>query len=60
MTRIAIGEIEAIRATDPDAIVRAAGDRRRRPVIVGDGRLMLVAADHPARGATAAAATRRQ
>ena len=38
------------RATDPDAITRAWRNRRRaeRPA---DGRLMIVAADHPARGA---------
>ena len=46
-----IAEITEIRANDPDAIVRAARARVRRPTIRGDGRLMLVAADHPARGA---------
>ncbi|MBL3699425.1 deoxyribose-phosphate aldolase [Leucobacter luti] len=32
---------------------RALADRRRRDVIRGDGRLFIVAADHPARGAIA-------
>ena len=38
-------------ANDPQAVVRAAAARRRRPLLGSDGRLMLVAADHPARGA---------
>jgi DhnA family fructose-bisphosphate aldolase class Ia len=39
------------RAHDPQAVVRAAAARRRRPQLGSDGRLMLVAADHAARGA---------
>lgn len=39
------------RARDPLAIPRAAASRRRRPLLGDDGQLMLVAADHPARGA---------
>ena len=46
-----IAEITEIRASDPDAILRAARARTKRPTIRGDGRLMIVAADHPARGA---------
>lgn len=46
-----IAEITEIRVNDPEAIHRAAGARKRRPTIRGNGRLMLVAADHPARGA---------
>lgn len=42
-----------LRATDPDAIARAWNDRTTRPTIRGDGRLMIVAADHSARGALA-------
>jgi DhnA family fructose-bisphosphate aldolase class Ia len=39
-----------VRARDPRAVARAAAARRRRPVLGGDGRLLLIAADHPARG----------
>ena len=35
----------------PDAIPAALEKRRRRPLVRGDGRLFIVAADHPARGA---------
>ncbi|OZC87135.1 aldolase [Rhodococcus sp. 06-412-2C] len=44
-------EVTAIRATDPQAIERAWATRVTRPTIRGNGRLMIVAADHPARGA---------
>ena len=39
------------RAADPDAIRRALAQRSRRPLLAGDGRLFILAADHPARGA---------
>ena len=40
------------RVTEPGAIAAAASARRRRTSLVGEsGRLMLIAADHPARGA---------
>src|SRR6185312_16744768 len=42
-----------LRASDPGAIARAWGTRITRPTIRGNGRLMIVAADHPARGALA-------
>jgi hypothetical protein len=45
-----VTDLPIIRATDPDAILRAAEARRRRPLIDGDGKLLIVAADHPARG----------
>lgn len=50
MSRIDAAELTRLRASDPAAIVRAWRNRRRaeRP---SDGRLMIVAADHPARGA---------
>ncbi|MER6115665.1 deoxyribose-phosphate aldolase [Streptomyces sp. NPDC001743] len=41
------------RARRPEAIAEAAQRRRRRPMVKPSGRLMLVAADHPARGALA-------
>jgi len=44
-------QITDIRANDPEAISRAARARTKRATVRGDGRLMLVAADHPARGA---------
>ncbi|EYT54644.1 deoxyribose-phosphate aldolase [Leucobacter sp. UCD-THU] len=42
-----------MRAADPAGVGRALAERRRRDVIRGDGRLFIVAADHPARGAIA-------
>src|SRR5260370_33474695 len=42
-----------LRAADPGAVARAWEGRTTRPTIRGDGRLMIVAADHPARGALA-------
>lgn len=45
-----------IRATQPASIGAALADRRRREVLRGDGRLFIVAADHPARGALAVGA----
>ena len=45
--------ITELRASDPGAIARAWQDRVTRPTIRGNGRLMIVAADHPARGALA-------
>jgi len=48
-------EVTELRARDPRAVGRALAARRRRPSFLPrDGRLMLVAADHPARGALAA------
>ncbi|MDH2414029.1 aldolase [Nocardioides sp. CER19] len=47
-----VRSLAARRATDPGAIAAAAAARRRRTSLVGEtGRLMLLAADHPARGA---------
>ena len=43
--------ITEIRVQDPGAIQRAADRRSRRNLIPEDGRLMIIAADHPARGA---------
>ncbi|UXA16459.1 aldolase [Mycobacterium sp. SMC-4] len=45
--------VTELRATDPDAVARAWAHRTTRPTVRGDGRLMVVAADHPARGALA-------
>ena len=48
--------IRDIRATRPDDIRAAHVGRTKREVIRGDGRLFIVAADHPARGALAVSA----
>lgn len=42
-----------LRAHQPHAIAAALRDRKRRELLRGDGRLFIVAADHPARGALA-------
>ncbi|NRG42435.1 deoxyribose-phosphate aldolase [Rathayibacter sp. VKM Ac-2835] len=46
-----VAELRRLRAEDPAAVARALAGRRRRPLLGGNGRLLLVAADHPARGA---------
>lgn len=43
--------LRAIRHSDPGAVATALASRSRRPLTQGDGRLFIVAADHPARGA---------
>jgi DhnA family fructose-bisphosphate aldolase class Ia len=48
---ISIPDLTAVRARQPEAIAEAAARRVRRPLIGDSGRLMIVAADHPARGA---------
>lgn len=54
MSRVDIGELVGIRTRHPEAVAEAAGRRRRRSGLLGEhGRLMIVAADHPARGAFA-------
>lgn len=45
--------LRELRAADPAGVGRALAERKRREVIRGDGRLFIVAADHPARGAIA-------
>lgn len=44
-------DLTQIRATDPPAIARAWRHRQTRPTLRGDKLLLIVAADHPARGA---------
>lgn len=46
-------EVTNLRAADPAAVARAWQARTTRPTVRGDGQLMIVAADHPARGALA-------
>jgi len=43
--------LRRLRAEDPAAVARALAARRRRPLLNENGRLFIVAADHPARGA---------
>jgi hypothetical protein len=43
--------LRELRATRPQAVAEAAAARSRRPLLGADGRLLIVAADHPARGA---------
>lgn len=45
------GAVRAARAADPAAIATALAGRARRPLLRGDNRLLILAADHPARGA---------
>jgi DhnA family fructose-bisphosphate aldolase class Ia len=50
---ISISDLVKVRTRHPEAIAEAAGRRARRPLLGESGRLMIVAADHPARGALA-------
>ncbi|WP_109209112.1 MULTISPECIES: deoxyribose-phosphate aldolase [Microbacterium] len=56
MSAVALDALEfdtlrALRAERPVAVAEALARRSRRDVVRGDGRLFIVAADHPARGA---------
>src|SRR5258705_8159581 len=51
MPDLDLDRVRELRAVRPEAIAEAAAARRRRPLLGADGRLMIVAADHPARGA---------
>ena len=46
-----LAHLTGLRASDPGAIARRWAERSRRPLLAADGRMLLVAADHPARGA---------
>ncbi|MFD8074001.1 deoxyribose-phosphate aldolase [Streptomyces sp. NBC_00510] len=50
---ISISDLVKVRTHHPEAIAEAAARRVRRPLVGDSGRLMIVAADHPARGAFA-------
>ncbi|MWV48598.1 deoxyribose-phosphate aldolase [Rathayibacter sp. VKM Ac-2803] len=47
----AFARLRRLRAEDPTAVARMLAARRRRPLLGENGRLFIVAADHPARGA---------
>jgi DhnA family fructose-bisphosphate aldolase class Ia len=53
MSRFAstLAEVNEIRARHPDRIAALLASRRKRSLLPDDGRLMIVACDHPARGA---------
>ena len=48
---VGLDRLRALRAEQPALIGELLRGRRRRPLLLGDGRLFIVAADHPARGA---------
>jgi DhnA family fructose-bisphosphate aldolase class Ia len=50
---MSISDLVTVRTRHPEAIAEAAARRPRRPLIGESGRLMILAADHPARGALA-------
>ena len=54
MPEIDVSELRRLRLHSPGEIARAAVQRVRRPLVGETGRLMLLAADHPARGAMGA------
>ncbi len=44
-------KVRELRLHDPEAITEAARRRQRRPLVRDDGKVFIVAADHPGRGA---------
>jgi hypothetical protein len=46
-----LDQVRELRASRPEAVAELAQRRVRRPLLGSSGRLMIVAADHPARGA---------
>lgn len=48
-----LAQLTEIRVNDPERVLRAATTRRRRARLTTDGRLNVLAADHPARRVTA-------
>ncbi|MFJ4175294.1 class I fructose-bisphosphate aldolase [Microbacterium sp. NPDC089696] len=51
LTEEAFARLRSLRHSDPASVHRILESRTRRPLVQGDGRLFIVAADHPARGA---------
>ncbi|GAA1466612.1 class I fructose-bisphosphate aldolase [Microbacterium thalassium] len=49
----AFERLRELRARHPEQLASVYAQRRRRETLAGDGRLFIVAADHPARGALA-------
>jgi DhnA family fructose-bisphosphate aldolase class Ia len=54
MQTVDLRQLTELRMRDPHAIEEAYDSRRRRPFVGPSGRLMIIAADHPARGALSA------
>jgi DhnA family fructose-bisphosphate aldolase class Ia len=50
-----VADINEIRSRDPRRIKRLLASRRKRELLGPDGKLMIIACDHPARGALGAA-----
>ncbi|MDT0445566.1 Cgl0159 family (beta/alpha)8-fold protein [Streptomyces johnsoniae] len=50
---ISVSDLVTVRSRHPEAIAEAAARRARRPLLGERGRLLIIAADHPARGALA-------
>ncbi|MFE3141220.1 deoxyribose-phosphate aldolase [Streptomyces scopuliridis] len=53
MSGVDVSELVRLRTYHPEAVAEAAARRTRRPLLRAGGRLMIIAADHPARGALA-------
>jgi DhnA family fructose-bisphosphate aldolase class Ia len=51
-----LARLRRVRVERPGAVGETLASRRRRELLAGDGRLLIVAADHPARGALAVGA----
>ena len=49
-----VAELTEVRMREPERIAELLAGRARRPLCPADGKLMIVACDHPARGALAA------
>ncbi|TQM64862.1 Cgl0159 family (beta/alpha)8-fold protein [Humibacillus xanthopallidus] len=50
-SRLAVADLTEVRVREPGRIAAGWAARQRRPLVGDDGRMLLVAADHPARGA---------
>jgi DhnA family fructose-bisphosphate aldolase class Ia len=53
MVKLDFEALRETRAMNPGRLAQIYANRERRELLAGDGRLMIVAADHPARGALA-------
>lgn len=51
MSAVDLAELARVRAERPEAVAEAAARRTRRPLVRPGERLLVIAADHPARGA---------
>ena len=51
LSALDFASLREIRTTAPETVLPRVRDRARRPLLAEDGKLFIVAADHPARGA---------